>query len=483
MRTEHVTAIRVWTGVLDAVIVAGTWAGVVNARAWLGSWYRLDLLPGPAILQNVPGARHMDLTALVVVVWLLALHLARTYEDPPRRRKAAMAQRLVRAVGMATPLLIFLLFALQIEDWATTSRSVVAMFALTSLVTLYLGRTALWELRARWLADRADHRLLVVGSADEAAPFIESLNRHAEWGLRVVGVVAPKNEEVTSILGVKRLGNLDELPRILERNAIDQVYMTGRAWSFDTLRSVADACEELGVRFSMDANFLGLGISSAELNTFEGWSVLTFSSTPTPSAALLVKRWMDLVLCSFALVVLSPMLLLVAALIKLGDGGPVLFTQERCGLNGRRFPMFKFRSMVVDAEKRLAELNAKNEMGGPVFKMARDPRITRVGAFIRKYSIDELPQLLNILRGEMSIVGPRPPIPAEVEKYARWQMRRLSMKPGLTCIWQVSGRNQITDFDTWMKLDLQYIDNWSLFLDIKLIAKTFPVVLMGTGAR
>lgn len=483
MRTEHVTAIRVWTGVLDAAIVAATWVSVVYLRVWIDRVWPLDLIPGRSVLRAVPTSRHLDLTALIVVVWLLALNLARTYDDPPRRRKAALAQRLVRAVAMATPLLIFLMFALQIEEWATTSRSVVALFAVTSLGTLFVGRSIMWELRARWLADRADHRLLVVGSADEAAPFIESLMRHAEWGLRVVGVVAPKNEEVTSILGVRRLGNLDELPRILDDNAVDQVYMTGRAWSFDTLRQVADACEEVGVRFSMDANFLGLGISSAELNTFEGWSVLTFSSTPTPSGALLVKRWMDLSLSLFALIALSPLLLTVALLIKIGDGGPVLFTQERCGLYGRRFPMYKFRSMVVDAEKRLAELNANNEMGGPVFKMARDPRITRIGAFIRKFSIDELPQLLNIVRGEMSIVGPRPPIPSEVERYARWQMRRLSMRPGLTCIWQVSGRNQITDFDTWMKLDLQYIDNWSLFLDIKLIAKTFPVVLMGTGAR
>lgn len=160
----------------------------------------------------------------------------------------------------------------------------------------------------------------------------------------------------------------------------------------------------------------------------------------------------------------------------------MFFVQQRSGLYGRPFPMIKFRSMVVDAEARKSDLGHLNEMDGPVFKMARDPRVTRVGRVIRKLSIDELPQLWNVLRGEMSLVGPRPPIPAEVAKYERWQMRRLSMKPGITCIWQVSGRNEV-DFETWMKLDLEYIDNWSLFLDLKLLLKTVPVVLVGAGAR
>jgi exopolysaccharide biosynthesis polyprenyl glycosylphosphotransferase len=219
-----------------------------------------------------------------------------------------------------------------------------------------------------------------------------------------------------------------------------------------------------------------------QLEDYDGSGVLTFSATPNDTGALMVKRTMDIVGASAALVVLSPLLAVVALLIKMQDGGPVLFSQERSGLFGRRFAMLKFRSMVTDAEAQKARLAHLNEMSGPVFKMAHDPRITRLGAFIRRTSIDELPQFWNVLRGEMSLVGPRPPIPAETERYARWQLRRLSMKPGITCIWQVSGRNNI-DFDTWMKLDLQYIDNWSLLLDVKLLLKTVPVVLMGTGAR
>ena len=169
-------------------------------------------------------------------------------------------------------------------------------------------------------------------------------------------------------------------------------------------------------------------------------------------------------------------------LIKWTLPGPVLFNQVRMGLNGRKFNMYKFRSMHQDAENRLGALKSSNEMSGPVFKIANDPRVTPVGRFIRKFSIDELPQLFNVLKGDMSLVGPRPPIYKEVLEYQRWQRRRLSMRPGITCIWQVSGRNDI-GFEEWMKLDLQYIDNWSFWLDLKLLFKTIPAVLIGKGAH
>ena len=194
-----------------------------------------------------------------------------------------------------------------------------------------------------------------------------------------------------------------------------------------------------------------------------------------------MKRAIDIVVSAVALALLSPLLLVVAALVKFSSRGPLLFRQARVGQHGRQFNMLKFRSMVVNAEELKARLLARNEQQGPVFKMKRDPRITAVGRFIRKYSIDELPQLLNVLRGEMSLVGPRPPIPAEVAKYEAWQRRRLSVRPGLTCVWQVSGRNEIS-FEEWMYLDMQYIDHWSLQRDLELIAKTVPVVLTGRGA-
>ena len=203
--------------------------------------------------------------------------------------------------------------------------------------------------------------------------------------------------------------------------------------------------------------------------------------TPTSQGRLLLKRLLDLTGAVFGLLVLSPLMLVVAIIIRVDDPGPIFFSQVRSGRNGRKFRMHKFRSMVVDAEKLKAKLMAHNEMDGPVFKIKHDPRITKIGRFIRKTSIDELPQLFNVLVGEMSLVGPRPPLPSEVAQYKPWQRRRLSVKPGITGPWQVSGRNEIS-FEQWMEMDLAYIDNWSLWLDIKIILMTVPVVLLKKGA-
>jgi exopolysaccharide biosynthesis polyprenyl glycosylphosphotransferase len=184
-----------------------------------------------------------------------------------------------------------------------------------------------------------------------------------------------------------------------------------------------------------------------------------------------------------ALLVLSPIFAVTALLVKLTSEGPVFFVQKRVSMNGRIFNLFKFRTMIKDAEAKLAELQHLNEMKGPVFKLEKDPRITSVGAFLRKTSIDELPQLWNVLRGDMSLVGPRPPLPSEVEQYDDWQRRRISMRPGITCLWQIQGRNRITDFDDWARLDLKYIDNWSLWLDLKILLKTIPAVLFRVGSK
>ncbi|HZN54297.1 MAG TPA: sugar transferase, partial [Candidatus Polarisedimenticolaceae bacterium] len=214
----------------------------------------------------------------------------------------------------------------------------------------------------------------------------------------------------------------------------------------------------------------------------DGTPMLTVSATPRQPVALLVKRMTDLVASAGALVLLSPLYAVVAVLVRATSPGPVFFRQTRVGLNGRTFTLYKFRSMVHDAEAGRAALAGRNEMSGPVFKIKDDPRITPVGRWIRRFSIDELPQFWNVLRGDMSLVGPRPPIPEEVKKYERWQRRRLSMKPGITCLWQVSGRNGI-DFEDWMKLDLAYIDTWSLRLDVQILLRTVPVVLTARGAH
>jgi exopolysaccharide biosynthesis polyprenyl glycosylphosphotransferase len=242
-------------------------------------------------------------------------------------------------------------------------------------------------------------------------------------------------------------------------------------------------CEEVGVKTRLVLDFFPHVLARVELEELEGTPLLTFSTTPEDDLAFLLKRSLDVAL-SVAIGVVSIVPLAVAAvLIKLTSRGPVLFRQTRCGLNGRPFTLLKLRTMVEGAESRLGDVRHLNEHDGPVFKAAKDPRVTWFGRLIRRFSFDELPQVWNVLKGEMSLVGPRPPLPEEVARYERWQRRRLSMKPGVTGLWQVSGRNDITDFDEWLQLDLAYIDNWSLSLDAKILLRTIPTVLSGKGAR
>jgi exopolysaccharide biosynthesis polyprenyl glycosylphosphotransferase len=218
-----------------------------------------------------------------------------------------------------------------------------------------------------------------------------------------------------------------------------------------------------------------------ELEDLDGMPLLSFATTPTSQLKLMLKRTLDVVLASLLLLIALPIVSVIALMIKATSGGNVLFRQTRCGLNGRFFTLYKFRTMVEGAEERRRELLHLNEMNGPVFKLRSDPRVTAFGRFLRRFSLDELPQFWNVLRGDMSLVGPRPPIPEEVAKYQRWQRRRLAMKPGMTCLWQISGRNNL-DFDRWMELDLEYIDSWSPTLDFKILLKTIPAVLSGKGA-
>lgn len=478
MHRDHLVRFRLLALTADFVALSVFWLALLALRVAvtdLSVWS--DLGPGGQPLLSVLKVPwHAAVAPLVAISWMGGLFIGGAYADDARRKEPDLSTY-VQGAMLGTLLFLGLLFTTQQTEWL--SRSLTFSYAFASVPLLMVThRTVQVLLRSGWLAV-PPWRILLVGSGEDASAIARAVAAHPDWNIEVAGHIWRDPSDHGSLL--EALGSLRELPRIVESARVDQVFVTGKDWPGDELGRIADACEEVGVRFSIDAGFLGLGISRPQLDSFAGWQVLSFSAVPEASAALVAKRLMDIVASAIGLLLLSPLFLVVALLIKLGDGGPVFFVQERSGLHGRPFPMFKFRTMVMDAEKRLAELQAKNEMSGPVFKMKHDPRITRIGRVLRKTSIDELPQLWNVLRGDMSLVGPRPPIPAEVARYARWQRRRLSMKPGITCIWQVSGRNNI-DFDTWMRLDLQYIDNWSLGLDVRLLLQTVPVVLRGTGA-
>jgi exopolysaccharide biosynthesis polyprenyl glycosylphosphotransferase len=482
---RNIASLRIFGPIIDAIVVGLTFLSAIKGREAFRRLWPYDLIPSVGeTLQPLSEQTHIELLVIIIPVWCFFLWNQNTYELPRANRTDLLFIRIVRSSAISTVALLALLFALGLT--VGVSRSLIVFFAALSILTVFLARRAMIavirHLRKRGLDP---HNIVVIGTLAEAAPFIRSIQAHADWGIRVIGVVLPDDTEHENTadkeLKVPMLGQISGLSKILERHPIHQVFVTGRAWEKDELYKIADSCEELGVQFSMDANFLGLRVAKADLQDIEGWSVLSFTSTPSSAEAMAVKRILDIFASIAALIILSPIILFTAIAIKLSDRGPIFFGQERSGLFGKTFKMWKFRSMVINAEALKKDLESQNEMGGPVFKIKKDPRITRFGSFIRKSSIDELPQIWNVLMGDMSLVGPRPPIPAEVEKYERWQMRRLSMRPGITCIWQVSGRNNI-DFDSWMKLDLQYIDNWTLFLDIKLLLKTVPVVLLRKGA-
>ena len=326
--------------------------------------------------------------------------------------------------------------------------------------------------------------ILLVGSGPRAMKFIKMVDEHREWGMRFEGIIDDVTENIGKIVcGHKILGTFKDLPDLLHDRTIDEVvFVVPRTWLPKVAKLIL-FCEVEGVKVNIAVDYFEIKYYKAKQSNLNGFPMLSLERTPDQYWHLCLKRLFDIALSSFLLVFLSPMFLLVAVLVKVTSRGPVLFNQTRSGLNGRPFTLLKFRTMVAGAESQLKELAGENEMEGPAFKMQDDPRITKIGNNLRKYSIDEFPQLWNVLKGDMSLVGPRPPIPNEVSEYDSWHRRRLRIRPGLTCLWQVSGRNEISDFDEWVDLDLEYIDNWSLLLDIKILFRTVPVVIFGVGAK
>ena len=268
---------------------------------------------------------------------------------------------------------------------------------------------------------------------------------------------------------------------MIEEHIVDEIIFAVSKAQLERMEEFFLACEEQGVKTRVLVDFFPHLHSEMALDRLENMPLLSFSNAPENEYLLFLKRALDLAMASVLLIAAAPFLLLIAALVRLTSPGPAIYRQLRCGLNGRKFWLYKFRSMHQDAEQMRQSVEHLNEMDGPVFKSSRDPRVTSIGRFLRKTSLDELPQLLNILKGDMSFVGPRPPLPEEVAQYEKWQRRRLRMKPGLTCLWALAGRNQL-NFTQWMQLDMEYIDNWSLALDFKILLRTIPRVLSGRGA-
>ena len=327
-------------------------------------------------------------------------------------------------------------------------------------------------------------RVLIVGCNDRAEKLARQIENSPWLGLQILGFIdAPgrNGHSHSTDYSFNVLGTLDDLEAISRKQVIDEIFVMLPIKSFyGEIERILQFCETVGVEAKISTDLFNLNRSKSTISREFGVPVIDLYTSPKMSVQLMIKRVMDLFIALFTLILVLPVILAVSLLIKATSPGPVFFKQKRVGYNGRLFTLWKFRTMVVNADALKEELQCKNEMDGPVFKMKNDPRVTPVGRFLRKTSLDELPQLWNVLQGDMSLVGPRPPVPCEVEQYILGDRRRLSMKPGITGVWQVCGRNSIP-FDQWMEMDRRYIDEWSLWLDLKILAKTVPAVFRGTG--
>lgn len=417
---------------------------------------------------------------------LLSLYFLEGYKLPLGVALHKSFFTILKSVLLAFLLVLASIFLLKL---VYVSRTFIAIFFLCFLIFGTFFRHIVSLKFRGGVREGLHHKnLVVVGNGSNALEFISAVNANSDTGFSIRGFfLSSDNEtpdEIETLIksGVELLGSVYDIPSFLEREVVDAVVITEDPSKVKNLEELFISCEELGVELLMSLRVLPHINTPIYFEKLDDIPLLHFAMTPKASIALFLKRLIDILGSFFGLLTLSPLLCFVAVLIKLTSEGPVFFVQERMGLRGRRFKLYKFRTMVKDAEKKLEEIKHLNEVDGPVFKIEKDPRLTPIGGFLRKTSIDELPQLWNVLKGEMSLVGPRPPIPSEVEKYERWQRRRLSMRPGLTCLWQISGRSEL-DFDTWMKLDLKYIDNWSLTLDFIILLKTIPAVLSGRGAK
>ncbi len=430
-------------------------------------------------------AGHYAWTLLIILpVWLYLLSRYQIFSSLRFLGPLELCQRLGTVHLWGGTILAAAIFFI---DRLAFSRGLYATFLICSflaLVILHLARRLfLGFLRRRGMNFR---RLLIVddGDCNCSRRFVELIQAHADWGLRLEGYLqSGRLPPQQQICGYPVLGRIDDLLDVCKRNTVDEVIFCLPLTRFAEAEEHIAALQEMGTTTRMVLDLSDVGRSRHELSMFhDELPILTFHTKSLDAQQLFLKRILDLIGAAVGLIIAGAMFPFIVLAIKLDSKGPVFFGQDRIGLNGRIFKCWKFRSMTVDAEQRKHELNERNEMRGAIFKISDDPRITRVGRFLRKSSLDEFPQFWNVLKGDMSLVGTRPPTPDEVANYENWHRRRISIKPGITGLWQVSGRNLISDFDEIVRLDIRYIESWNLLLDIRILLKTLWVLLARHGA-
>ncbi|MBN1364474.1 MAG: sugar transferase [Syntrophaceae bacterium] len=473
---------RVFTGAHRALDISLTVAAFIGAYM-----IKKDLLPAPfgGLVQK---PNYYLILLMIIIIWYLSFAMFDLYAPYRKQDFGRIFRNMFKAVSVGMIVLIVCMYFFKMTD---ISRIMLGLFFILNVGLLGSSKGLVYWILARYRRRGLNFRnVLIVGSRERARNIIDAIGDNLGSGYTVMGCLDPDESYVGKKVrdDIRVIGTVDQLQEILTGQVVDELIFAVPAKKIEDVGKYILLATQVGVSVHMipDWHIAEIqsipGIVSPRFRNFLGIPALSLVTTPNHRAEMLIKNVFDYTSAVALSILFLPIFLLIVVAIKVSSRGPVFFRQERSGLNGRRFMLYKFRTMVDDAEARRGELEGLNETDGPVFKIKNDPRIIPyVGTFLRKTSLDELPQLINILRGEMSFIGPRPPIPAEVEQYDLWQRRRLSMKPGLTCIWQCTPNRNDVDFESWMRMDLCYIDTWSLRLDAKLFLKTIQVVLLGSG--
>ncbi len=482
MLKEKDAIIRRLMAAVDILVIAIAFFVAYFVRTHLHSLYGLDLFPGRDVFGETSGrfAEHFSILAVVAPLWCFLLYRNGVYGSWRLRKSWDILWGVFKASIVSGLLAGASFFIFKITF-------VSRLFFMVFLVLGFLGLAAekLFVFSfLHWIRKRGFNyrQILIIGTGRRAEAFIRRIQARPEWGLRIVGAIEDESGRgVEKVAGVDVVGDLEGLPDILHRIAVDEVVVVVPRLRLDHMAKAIGECEIEGVKVTVAVDLFDMKIAKAQQSDLDGVPLLSFQTTVPSEWQLFVKRAMDVMISGLAIIFLSPALLAIALLIKSTSSGPAFFRQERVGLNKRRFIIYKFRTMSLAAQEDLAKVDIYKEIYEPEWRERKLNHVTPIGRVMRKFSLDELPPLFNVFLGHMSLVGPRPTLPAEVEQYQTWFRRRFSMRPGVTCLWQVRGRRNIS-LDRWMQMDLEYLDHWSLGLDIRILLRTIPAVLFGRGA-
>jgi exopolysaccharide biosynthesis polyprenyl glycosylphosphotransferase len=459
--------------IIDSLVVAAAFLLAYILRDSMPYFYTARL----PFLHDIPPLKdYVWMMVVVIPVWIASLTHFGMYRSMRERNFSEIFWNIFDASLASILIFSAIIYLLGLRILSRTF--VVNLFLCTMLLLVMEKWVVMYLLRYIRKKGYNYRVLLIAGSGRRAKDFAEMIETHPHWGLKILGFI-DEEERVGMKVGTgKVIGSFKDLADILDEYVVNEVvFILPRKW-LPRLENYVKTCERVGVKATIAVDFFNTSIAKPMVTELHGMPFLTLNTTPYNVFDLFIKRLMDIAISLIGLTVSLPVFVIASVAIKLASPGPVFFRQKRCGLYGNIFTLYKFRTMVVDADKLLDKIKHLNESEGPVFHARNDPRVTTIGKILRETSLDELPQLINVLKGDMSIVGPRPPIPDEVKEYERWQRRRLSLRPGIVCTWQVSRRFQ-PDFQKWMKMDLDYIDNWSLGLDVKILLRVLPALLRG----